>query len=904
MTRSVLFSTGYQVVAKQNERMAWARSPRCVECRPTNRFISFDSSTQDPEAPSVNRGPSVGKDANNTTTTIVDMKGACCFQLQADEVERPTEEVTAEVTQFIGTTIGEEDKEPAGDPASVTEVYTPQWELATFLNRPVRLATFDLALGEASTLYRTLDPWALFLGNTAIKKKLDNYAYLRGNLHVEVVVNATPFIYGMYMLSYRPMKQFTAFQDYTTGVFATQQNGRIPHSQRQNIRIVPHRNAGGTMVLPFLWHENMLRITSAADVSNMGQLVLQSVAPLRAANATATGPISLQIYGWMETVSLAGQTAKLALQSGEFATGPVSRPASQVAAAASMLSSLPVIGKFASVVAGGASAVSAVASIFGYTNVPVIDSSAPVKNTPFHGMASAQIAAPIEKLCLDPKACLTTDPSFLGLPAEDDLAISSFSQRESLLNVSTWSTADLTDTPIFTFNVCPSLCRADNVGTRSTVLDTPMGSMSRLFTNWRGDIKFTFRIYASQYHQGRLRVSFDPAGGNASADTSTVIQTAIIDIQDDDEFVITIPYMAPTTFLLTRTSTTSDYSTHGVVSGYSSDFHNGRLYLEVLNPLTAPSSTADVSVAAYVQAGSSFELANPSEVFFPASVLAPQSGEFELQTREIVMGTLNAPPPNRYLQNFGEAIGSARVLMRRTTFLQRLTLSTMNVDALDGVMTNADYFGIYPPEPGYLDTGGTGEFAYLGGRNTSKALAPLTTTHPCSLVATTPHSWLATCFVGQRGSFMYKANWLGPELQSFKALRWNYPQGNLRVTTNQSIEGTTAQSQAATWIAYSQPNGLTGQSLVNTKTQTGLEFSVPYMNKFNFSSTDPKYRVVGIDYDDSSSNQFILEQTLKVAASTKTTGALDLYGCVGNDYTLIKFLSVPWRYTYTIPKPS
>jgi hypothetical protein len=150
---------------------------------------------------------------------------------------------------------------------------------------------------------------------------------------------------------------------------------------------------------------------------------------------------------------------------------------------------------------------------------------------------------------------------------------------------------------------------------------------------------------------------------------------------------------------------------------------------------------------------------------------------------------------------------------------------------------------------------------------------------------------------------MYKANWVGPELQGFKALRWNYPQGNLRLTTNETIDGTTAQKEAATWIAYRQPTGLTGQSLVNTKTQTGLEFSVPYMNKFNFSSTDPKYRIVGIDYDDSSSNQFILEETVKVAASTKTTGAVDLYGCVGNDYTLIKFLSVPWRYTYSIPKP-
>lgn len=824
--------------------------------------------------------------------------------MQSDEIDRPTEEVTAEVVQFVGTAIGEEDKEPASDPSSMTEIYAPNWELATFLNRPVRIAAYDLALGEATTLYRTLDPWTLFLGNTAIKKKLDNYAYLRGNLHIEVVVNSTPFIYGMYMMSYRPMTQFTAFQDYTTGVFANQSNGRIPHSQRQNIRIVPHRNAGGTMVLPFVWHENMLPITSAAEVASMGQLVLQSIAPLRAANATATGPISIQVYAWMETVSLAGQTSKLALQSGEFATGPVSRPASQVAAAANMLSSVPVIGKFASVVSAGAAAVSTIASVFGYTNVPVISSAEPVKNTPFHGMASAQIAAPIEKLSLDPKACLTTDPGFLGLPSEDDLAISSFAQRESILNVSTWTTSDLTDSTIFSFNVTPTLCRADNIGSRPTVTDTPMGCMSRLFTNWRGDLKFTFRIYASQYHQGRLRVSFDPTGGATSADSSTVIQTAIIDIQDDDEFVFTVPYMAQTTFLLTQTSMSADFGTHSMVGGYDGDFHNGRLYVEVLNPLTAPSSTADVSVACYVQAGSNFELANPSEVWFSASTLISQSGEYELQTREITLGTSSPPPPNRYLQNFGESVGSARVLMRRTTFLQRLGLTTTNANALDAVMTNSDYFGIYPPEPGYLPSGGSGEFAYLGGRNLAKGIITPASNFACSLVATTPHSWLSTCFVGQRGSFMYKANWVGNEISGFKALRWNYPQGNLRVTTNETVDGTTAQQAAATWIAYRQPTGLTGQSLVNTKTQTGLEFAVPYMNKFNFSSTDPANRIVGIDYDDSSANQFILEETSRVGSSAKITGAIDLYGCVGNDYTLIKFLSVPYRFRYSIPKPT
>jgi len=815
------------------------------------------------------------------------------IQLQSDEqavMDVSNETMTTDTITFVGNSVSQVEELTASMPEQVEDIYSPSAQLASFLQRPVRIATYSVPQGEAVSVYRSVNPWFAFLNDSQIKKKLDNYAYLRGNLHVEIIINATPFIYGMYMATYLPMVDFCGHLDYEANA-ALNVDGkiRVPLSQRQNVLLKSHTSEGGTMVLPFVYHKNFVELTRALDVQNLGKLTIVPMSPFTAAAAGATGNVSISIYAWMSDVKLAGMTRELALQSDEYAEGPISRPASIVAGIGRRLSDVPVVGKVAKAVGWGASAVSKIASLFGFTNVPVIENSMPYKNVPFHGMASAQIAGPIERLTLDPKAEITIEPGIMGLPNDDDLAIANFIGRESFVRGIQWNQSDTVDTLLSAIAVTPAICQTGtSAGGFAWFADTPVACASRLFTNWRGDMHYKLRIVKSQYHQGRFRVSFDPRGSVSNSTSSTVTFTKIIDLSEGDEFDFVVPYMQPQPWLLLPPSPNSNIGDRADVTA-DPDQTNGKLSITVLNPCTAPSTTAAITILVYVWGEPNLEFANPSDIPFNASVLRTQS-------KEHVLGDVTPVPVRRYEQNFGEQIASLRTLMRRTAFTYRHPVVATSLPAGQNILSLTGNFGLYPNEPGYL----TAAAGYFGGRNSAPgtlAAGPF----PCNYSATSPYTWLSTCFVGQRGSFMYKANFLGPEIKSFKAYRWNYPRAAISALATMTR---VAANNIWSYGGYNNAYGNTGQSLVNATTQTGLEFSVPFMNKYNFVATDPKFRVLGSDFDDSSSNTFSVEVTQFVGADTNFYGAVDLYGCVGTDFTLVKFVSVPIRYQYTMPSPA
>ena len=135
----------------------------------------------------------------------------------------------------------------------------------------------------------------------------------------------------------------------------------------------------------------------------------------------------------MEDVELSGTTCALALQSDEYGQGPVSRPAHAIANAAESLSTVPVIGPYALATSYGMRALGKIASIFGFTNTPVVDNYSPMAPMTAPALASSEVGFPIEKLALDPKTELSIDPRIAGCDPEDPLVISKFVQRESYL---------------------------------------------------------------------------------------------------------------------------------------------------------------------------------------------------------------------------------------------------------------------------------------------------------------------------------------------------------------------------------------------------------------------------------------------------------------------------------------
>ena len=822
------------------------------------------------------------------------------FLIQAEEQEMKQEtgdSLTAEVLTFDSAKSTSLSYAAIYDEVA-SSIYTEDYSLGEFLSRPTKIAHYTLTPGApfaGSTIY----PWQLYMTNSRIAKKLDNYSYIQAKLHVKIIVNSTPFIYGSLAASYQPMFNFTPFNETTT----------IEKTQRPTIWLDLSSSLGGEMTLPFFYFKNWLPLKESDDIRDMGKFDIYQLTTAAVANAGITATPSFTVYAWMEDVRLYGNTIDLAVQASE--SGPVSSVASTVAKASSYFSEIPIIGRFAKSINIGASAVGAIASMFGFTNHPVISDVVPFKNLPFHALSSAHISNVIDKLTLDPHNELTISPETVGLPQGDELAISYLTSIPALLAQPSWLTSAASTSLLFAANVTPTLCQTNGGTANQTICwDTPVGNVSRLFSNWRGDMIFHFRLVKTPYHKGRLVVNYDPTGDIVTtSDNNNVVQTLIVDISESSEFIIRVPYMAPQNFLKVRDTLVTDYAINGLsLTPYDPDFHNGRLTVRVLNNLTAPLDTATITLQCFVYAAENFELANPTpiEVGGPVNREQIQASETtvelsrnSIRTMELfpdvirhTMGKSHPTPEHIYDISMGERIASTRELLRRAEFF-----NTERV--FDGTVSNNHnlYTLIHtkwPQAPGYSSNGIHGAQQINGAGTDSNY----------NYVQTTNFSLISSCFVGQRGSMIWHYNGHNVDVASTMNVRRQYTnvfngtpvttRANLR-QINLNILASSFSNTSRTSVSRRKQTSA-GTALINQRTQSGLSVLYPHYNKFRFVTTNPNNATYGSPIDDSIDEKFALEIVIpnKVGAFS----GYDRYFSIGPDYNAFFFVNVPPKYIY------
>lgn len=542
---------------------------------------------------------------------------------------------------FIGT-----DGETSGFPAQFNtgDDYGGDYvsDLKEWFARPQLLKR--LSWSEGTSLNSVIYPWAEFFTSTRVREKIKGYQKLRANLHIKVLVNATPFQYSKVLVSYKPMVwgvsggySSTRTPDIETKDFGgglidfdvTAPDYFIPLSQRTHLDVYPCQCKGGDMTLPFIWMYNWLDLTTKKTdgtdtvfevLSSMGRLYLDSYFPLRTASTTSTQPINISIYAWATDVELAGPT----LQQG----GNVERTATAIAEAAGKLSKAPVIGPYAAPVQGLMSIAAATAKAFGWSNPPHYSAANPVVQAPLVGLANPELSVLGEKLTMDPDNGLSIDPGSVGIPqSQDDLAITNFCSRESYLTQFDWKMTDSPDAILFNAHVNPALA---DMSTRTTSLVAPFNSFpashmvpmalpSQHFKYWSGSITYIFEVIGSQMHRGRLRLSYDPAGP-AIADSTGRLITRVFDLTEATKFEFTVPWMADAEFLtndVVSGSSSADrlYGIRGAsYKAYTDLSYNGGICLSVLNELASTSSSADCRIIVSVRGGPDLRFAYPMDI--------------------------------------------------------------------------------------------------------------------------------------------------------------------------------------------------------------------------------------------------------------------------------------------------
>ncbi len=811
-----------------------------------------------------------------------------------------------EVIQFLdeneGPTVGFNSNM---DNVETNDVTSANSDLGDFLKRPVKIASFTWAETDAVGTSHTYSPWHLFFNDTRIKYKTNNYAFLQCDLKVKVLINASPFYYGALLMSYEPLPNFAA-GSYSSITNDTGTRYFIPYSQRPHMWVYPSTSAGGTMTLPYFWHKNWLRLQVAQDFTDMGELTFLNYTALASANGATGVGVTVQIYAWAENVRISGPSIGLAMQAYDAPyNGPVSGPASAVAAAAGILKKIPIISSFATAAEMGAKAVAFGAHLLGFTNHPVIADVDPMKPLAMPPMSTSEISYPVEKLTLDPKNELSIDPRVAGLSGLDEMSISHLVQKESYICTASWATTNVAEDILFSSAIGPTMFDCDNA-TNSKTYMTPMCWLSYNFKHWRGDIIFRFRFVASPYHKGRVRVIYDPygyAGENIISDSasSTAVFNQIIDLGKDSDVEIRVPYQQAVAWLENPgypILANQLWSISGSPTFIHDDtYTNGTLVMRVSNALTAPVSSSTVKILVFVRGAENLEFANPVNAFADIgtkvySYLAPQSSDEPYEADDdrqelIAGGVVHAPPPERYLVNFGEAIMSLRQVMRRSSFVmtRMLPSDTTHMDYL-----YKRFMSRWPPHPGYDTNGGL----------SAKGVITTGSDFDYNFCSLHPIQYIAPAFIGTRGSVMWHINTTNPDyITSIRVFRAPL----VNTTVSASAVGLTAGSNSNAvgrfYNLYAN-GGSAGQAVTNQRTQAGISVVMPNYSRYKFQSTSPLNATELQIADGSRADGMTLEIVSAgtfgpVPANTRTW----FYAGIGTDYGLHFFLNVPTLWIYS-----
>ncbi len=340
-------------------------------------------------------------------------------------------------------------------------------------------------------------------------------------------------------------------------------------SQSQGFEyVIPWRHYRDSLVIDNSWPTTGDQFAFCDQFYNFGYFTLESLGiPLTAGNATTT-PVNVLIYAKFINPRVWGPT--YTAQSGIYqdpavlyagpshpveaphdSTPPMHVPpeddervnnmkpseiASAVADAAGALSAVPVIGFWAtatSIVARGASAI---LGLFGWSNPPII--SGRLGHSLYSNVHTVNpcVSAQDDVFALDSRNETTVDPRLTGGPGEDELMIDTWCARPVVLDTVKFNVADTPGQILLSIPVSPNHCRltfVDNTVAKSKPCVrssmTPYTYAAQLFDLWRGRFHLRLIPVVSSFHKGSVKIWWDPMGfGSGSLDSQVGLQKTLI----------------------------------------------------------------------------------------------------------------------------------------------------------------------------------------------------------------------------------------------------------------------------------------------------------------------------------------------------------------------------------------
>lgn len=611
-----------------------------------------------------------------------------------------------------------------------------------YLARPyLAFTTTWTAAGAGSG---TMYPFSYLGSNTNWIEKLKHYTDFRGDARVRVVCNGTPYHYGRFCFSYMPFGPIRGARlGRTNAEYATY----VSMMQLPTVLIDPSCDTPVEFVVPFCAYDSTIHLQGAAGtLSDIATLSYYPISALSMSNSATASNVTLSVYVSYENVHLSGTTPNTTITTSgsaggklteQLRSGPVSKIATAVAGAADKLKDIPFIGPFARATEIGASAVSAIAGLFGFSKPLVIVDHTVVVQKPGGDLATGvgrDLAIP---LVLDPMREMTVDPRVAHGPPYDEMTFKFFKSRFGYLGKFTWADTRASGYSLAAWMVHPMILSDVATAYRHFM---PVGHLASMYKYWRGSMIYRLTVIASPLMKGRLSVRHIPYGTTTATATgfgNVDTKACILDLTERMTIDIEVPWAQTEAW---KPCQYGFFLNNGAAGpGVLCTDVNGYLQIEVVSPLVTNYAGASVEILVHARGGDDIVFLDPCATLVGAGAtlsiltagMAGDSLMSHLQKDVMVctVGVENQGVPLNLYQVFGgDHTESIRVL------LKKYSQSGFDTLALDNAAARYPYVVKVSP-PLLTNTGGTvGNFPDIR----------------------TPFAWFGPCFRGCRGGGRWK----------------------------------------------------------------------------------------------------------------------------------------------------
>lgn len=588
-------------------------------------------------------------------------------------------------TKFIDSTIVQQQVYNAGY-SPTTLIPVRDQTISDFLMKPQiihsgtwdtsQLARTSLAGGLVSAPLAGVAIWA---------HKLEGFGLVRGTAVIRVVINANPFQQGKLILAFAPGASST---NPVTHLFRT----RASITQLPNVEI-DCRDAAAVMEIPYIapteyyslhsgddygWGLYELLVLAPLQVGSGGETTVDWTMYIHFTDVEMAAPIAPQSTGNVRGGSrprkskmVTSRTEATSIAEG----GPISSALMVAANVAGKLAGIPSISAIAAPASWMARGAAGVASWFGWAK-PLDDRPvSKVSRLNLPGMSNATGVSGASNMGLYHDSSLAVLDNMVGNDL-DEMSFNYLKVRKAYVGDVQWTTSNGVGDLILTSSTdLPGESYTTPEGDVLLYLP-PYAYISKFFRAWRGSVVYTFKLVKTDFHSGRLSVTFTPFPSNEdpSLSNSTLCLREIIDVRGKSEFSISVPYLLHTA-----------YQRVGVPSG--------TLSIRVLNELRAPTTVStSITMLIYMSAGDDYELAIPgSGVTAPIPVVPQIGGADASVDQTIVSGVVGG-----YSVTPIDMVPSSQCIGEMFTSVKQLLTKFTPLVSVSDISSTTPSIGVYP----------------------------------------------------------------------------------------------------------------------------------------------------------------------------------------------------------------